>query len=224
MMKRLAGIIICLFLTTTMAFSVFAAYTDDIPESNISRDVPSQVFQQIYNDLYASGENFTVISTGNVDITEEFKEAYLTSYNLLAAWQYVYDNVSHITTHPSIPVGLADAYTSQEAIYDILRCQKSGVAFEACFYVEFTYEVNSSNKITRSSAPELSQWLANPFDDDEGFKYSLSVKKNSYSINAAQTVITYVYNYKMACSILTTDGIYFEYDFPICYHTFSRSV
>lgn len=61
------------------------------------------------------------------------------------------------------------------------------------------------------------------FDESE-FKYSLSVKKNSYSINTSQNTVTYTYNYQMNCTVLTTDGLYYKYNFPVMYHTFSRSV
>jgi hypothetical protein len=190
---------------------------------NISRNIPSETFIQIYDKMFVYPDNYKIISINNKDITDEFKCLYLNEKNILSAWQYVYDNVSGITLISNDLMPLADSNTSQEAIYDILRCQNSGAAFEICFYVEFTYEVNSNNKIVRSSYPQISEWIVNPFDESE-FKYSLSVKKNSYSINTSQNTITYTYNYQMNCTVLTTDGLYYKYNFPVMYHTFSRSV
>lgn len=118
---------------------------------------------------------------------------------------------------------LSDVFTSQEAIYDILRCQKSGAAFEICFYLSFEYEVNANNKIIRSTYPQISEWLSNPFDLSE-FDYTIRTIQNSYSINTSQTTIVYTYNYTVDCTVLTTEGLYFEYDFPVYYHSFPRRV
>ena len=80
-----------------LTLASFTSFVSDHMEGNITKEVPSQTFISIYNEMLENPDRYKVTSIDNQDITEEFKLTYLNQNNLIGAWQYVYDNVSNIT-------------------------------------------------------------------------------------------------------------------------------